>query len=332
MSPFYPPLPQAMPANPMGSALAGYGAVQDIQTGQSRNALMQMQLDKAQRGESALAEFGKSGDLEAVKKIDPATWMALDDRQRKVLGDAAELHTKMKGSAYGNLEFYNKEYRPTMLKLGISPAMMPEYKTVEELNQGLYRNERVAAEIKAMSGRPVTLHPGGAAFDLTGKKLYEQPALPEKPLDAARRANLEADLEDPTRKKGPEKPSFDEKAYLEWIQQPENSGKTRLQFLGEKARAGAEGKQEAKPLTDEEVRRITRYSRKEKAGTINDVERKELKRLKGKQGGGTTEPTGDFYDSFKNTLSGPNKDAAIKRSQELKDGYYERAKGEGLIP
>ncbi len=82
-----------------------------------------------------------------------------------------------------------------------------------------------------------------------------------------------------------------EKAYLEWIQQPENSGKTRLQFLGEKARAGAEGKQEAKPLTDEEVRRITRYSRKEKAGTINDVERKELKRLKGKQGGGTTEPS-----------------------------------------
>ncbi len=207
MSPFYPPLPQAMPANPMGSALAGYGAVQDIQTGQSRNALMQMQLEKAQRGESALAEFGKSGDLEAVKKIDPATWMALDDRQRKVLGDAAELHGKMKSSAYGNLEFYNKEYRPTMLKLGISPAMMPEYKTVEELNQGLYRNERIAAEIKSMSGRPVTLHPGGAAFSpVTGKKLYEQPALPEKPLDAARRENLEADLKDPTRKQRPEKP------------------------------------------------------------------------------------------------------------------------------
>jgi hypothetical protein len=39
----------------------------------------------------------------------------------------------------------------------------------------------------------------------------------------------------------------------------------------------------------------------------------------------------DYFNSFKNALSGPNRDAAIKRSQELGDGYVDRAKKEGLL-
>ncbi len=169
--------------DPIESFARGFGLVQNLQGKQLLNTQMQRQAEQAQRQQQALQQYGQDKDIQAAMRTDPRTGMALEDRQRKIMKDAVDLHDKMKSSAYGNLDFYNKEYRPSMLKAGVPAAKLPEYKTVEELNQGLYLNEQMVAKFKAMSGKPVTLHPGGAAFDpLTGRKLYEQPLKPEKTL------------------------------------------------------------------------------------------------------------------------------------------------------
>lgn len=71
MAQFFPPLPEPRPANVMGSALAGYGAIQQVQNEQTRNALAQMQLGKEQAGQSALEEYRTTGDIEKLKTANP---------------------------------------------------------------------------------------------------------------------------------------------------------------------------------------------------------------------------------------------------------------------
>ena len=94
MTPFFPALPEAKPANPTAYGLAGYGAVQDIEGRQTTNALSQMQVDKAQRQQNALDVYGKTGgNIDEVMKIDPETGIALQAKQ------AAAQHEQMKSQA-----------------------------------------------------------------------------------------------------------------------------------------------------------------------------------------------------------------------------------------
>ena len=121
MAPFYPPLPEIRPANLVGSALAGYGAVQDTQNASARNALSQIQLGKAQRGESALADFTKTGDMKGYMRADPKAalemqdaFSKMDERQQKVLMDKVKVFDDFKGHAVNNPE----TYKPMLDALG----------------------------------------------------------------------------------------------------------------------------------------------------------------------------------------------------------------------
>ena len=117
MAPFYPPLPEARPANLVGSALAGYGAVQDVQNAQTRNALGQIQLEKAQRGESALQAYGQTRDVEAAMAIDPKTGMELSKRLSEknkaeidIIKDNIDIFNQKKAYYVGNPEAYAADY------------------------------------------------------------------------------------------------------------------------------------------------------------------------------------------------------------------------------
>jgi len=155
--PFYPSLPQAQPANLVGSALAGYGAVQDVQKSQAANALGQIQLGKAQRGESALSDFGKTGDMEAYTMADPKAalemqeaFSKMDERQQKVLIDRVKVFDSFKGTAVNNPE----TYQPMLDGLGPEFAKFfpdaEKFKAMSpaERQEVMFSKEKMAATIK----------------------------------------------------------------------------------------------------------------------------------------------------------------------------------------
>ena len=157
MAPFYPPLPEARPANLVGSALAGYGAVQDVQNAQTRNALGQIQLGKAQRGESALADFTKSGDMESYMRADPKAalemqeaFSKMDERQQKLLTDKVKVFDDHKAYAINNPEVYKAMLDglgPEFSKFFPAPdkfaAMSPAQRQDE-----LFKKEKIVGAIK----------------------------------------------------------------------------------------------------------------------------------------------------------------------------------------
>ncbi len=329
--PFYPPLGPLQPAqtNMLGAVSAGYGLGAGIEQNMRQNALAQRAEEEYQVKKNALSKYAETGDPNVFRATDPERAFNIEGLEGKRRKTAMDYAYYMVDQVKANPSIY-PQTRAKLIQLGMPAEGIPEKydeAAIDKFKTNYERMHKIQPELVPVMRPDGTFTGQYAPKGTIQLKPHETPA--EKDERARGLVGYKEDLYR-GRPEKPEKPSFDEKAYQEELtKRPEL---TRLQYLGEKARTGAEGRVEAKPLSDEEVRRINRYERKAKAGTINDVERKELKRLKGKQGGGTTEPTGDFYGSFKNTLSGPNKDAAIKRSQELKDGYYERAKGEGLIP
>lgn len=250
MSPFYPPLPAPQPANVMGSALAGYGAVQDAQTSQSQNALAQMRLQQAQRGESALAEYGKTRDVEAATNIDPATGMALakhvaeiSDKERATLKDKIAIFDKHKANAIGNPEVYQKmitELGPEASKMFVAPDKFAAMSPSEQQNV-LFKGEQIAESLKhAMTQYQATklsqvdipkaqayiggvgertsqgrerVEQGWQNVDINRKKL-DKPTKPEDPVKAVRSARS-AMLKDRPFQDKIENMSPDEKAAAE---------------------------------------------------------------------------------------------------------------------
>ena len=83
---------------------------------------------------------------------------------------------------------------------------------------------------------PTALTEKVAAFKLIARDSLRMELISKR---LSKVANLEADLADPKRKHAPKEESFDEKAYQEYIRQPGNQGKTRLDYL--KAKPGKKG-------------------------------------------------------------------------------------------
>ena len=140
----------AQDKDPFSSLVKGYGMGQVVQQNDMKLQQEQMALQQTRDRQEALKGYAQTGDIQGAMQKDPATGMALQDRQMKVLSSAVALHDELKFSTYGNLENYNTKYRPEMLKLGVPPGMLPEYKTVEELNQGLSQKEMIAARLKGL--------------------------------------------------------------------------------------------------------------------------------------------------------------------------------------
>ncbi len=267
--------------DPVESFARGFGLVQNLQGKQMLNAQMQRQQEQAQREQQALQQYGQTEDPAVFRGTDPERGLRIKAHLDKLpiqklenYGKAIDYWNSARGQMIDAPEMYQKTYEQiNKLVPEFAPGLQsPEqFKAMnpEQRKQYLYKQDIIAADLKK------GLSPYQAL--MVGYKEKEL-GLKERKLDIDR-----------TKAEKPEKQSFDEKAYQDEL--TKRQGLTRLQYLGEKVRAVAEGRQEAKPLSDEEVRRITRYSRKEKSGTISDVERKELKRLKGKQGESVTEPT-----------------------------------------
>jgi hypothetical protein len=183
------------PANPTGAllegALGGYGAMQNIQGGQARNALVQQRLQAGQREQSALAEYGKTGDPKAFRGVDPKLETALTDWLNKQepeslrgISKAADFFTKYRSiitpQSYPHI-------KKTVEDEGWLPkGTLPDSPTPEQLQQLLYMPEIIKAWQKKIGEKPSGVKwfetPGGGmkAFGYgetppPGSKPYEKP-------------------------------------------------------------------------------------------------------------------------------------------------------------
>lgn len=85
--------------------------------------------------------------------------------ERDKLITAMKLHDEMKGMTYNNLDFYNNQYRPMLIKVGVPEGMLPQYENVDDLNKGLYQTEMIKAKIKNRLEGPKAVSEYGAIYE-----------------------------------------------------------------------------------------------------------------------------------------------------------------------
>jgi hypothetical protein len=183
------PMPQQQPQVGIADIVSGLSAGQKFGTGIIEGLITNEKYKAAQQAnqqamaeQQALQAYQQAGGgqqgIEAAGAINPATGMGLENREIKKISSAMDLHDRMKGSTYGDLENYKTQYRPQMIKLGVPPAMLPEVNTTEELNSLLFRNEQMAAQFKQKMMTPdkrFKASSPGVVFDTQSQKYIRDP-------------------------------------------------------------------------------------------------------------------------------------------------------------
>ncbi len=279
MSPFYPPLPAPVPANPLGSALAGYGAVQDIQTGQSRNILAQMQLEKAQRGESALAEFGTSRDPKAFARTDPEKMFALQKAETDRMKPAMDYLYYMADQIEADPSLYPK-VRAKAIEMGMPAEAFPDKYTPELGSQFKANYERMH---KIQPNMVPIMRPDGTFTGQYAPKGTIQLKGQETPAEKEERAKRLASFKEGlTHGKLPSFADFVKDPEISKLSYPDQVAEFNKRIAGGKT-AGKVEETPAKPLSDAELRQLENLSRREKRGTLTDSSKETLEYLRQRQ-------------------------------------------------
>lgn len=357
------------PANPVLAGLAGYSAIQGIQNAQSLNALRNMEMQNMQRRQSALQQFGQNPeDIDAVMKIDAATGMAaqkfvqgLKADKRQALMDNINIFDRRKGLYISNPEAYAEDYKnvdPEFRKSLMPPDKFAQL-TPDQRTQGLFAKEKITSALKTVltpyqaarlqqSERGLNLREqqaGLTATNIGSQMNYRAQKLgleterlnrmgQPKSADTEKiRKNVTSEL-DKNMKWKDMQITYEDAAENQLL-----SGKT---FDHNKGWGRGTEKVPFLQLSPEEQKQVKSdpdfvAKRSKIARGLYDKDRQtridaEMKRrTAGASGGAKAQPTGDFYNSFKAALSGPNKAEAIRRAQENYPDYIERAQKEGLL-
>lgn len=108
---------QPQVSNPAAAFMGGMGGMQNIYGQQQKNYLLNLQAQQQQQEQEGLAEWGKTGDLEVLKRTAPKVYMAVDKfvssmgaDKRQTLMDNIKIFDSRKGMYVDNPESYAEDF------------------------------------------------------------------------------------------------------------------------------------------------------------------------------------------------------------------------------